>query len=35
VRLWIDAICINQQDLDERANQVLLMPRIYHSAMSV
>jgi hypothetical protein len=35
VRLWIDAIGINQQDLDERAYQVLLMPRIYHSAMSV
>ena len=33
--LWIAALCINQEDYDERARQVLLMPRIYHSALSV
>jgi len=27
--LWTDAICINQQDLDERSSQVQLMTRIY------
>ncbi|KAJ4424653.1 hypothetical protein N0V82_000581 [Gnomoniopsis sp. IMI 355080] len=27
--LWVDAICINQADLDERASQVALMARIY------
>ena len=27
--LWVDQICINQQDLDERANQVKLMKEIY------
>lgn len=27
--LWIDAVCINQADLDERAQQVLLMKDIY------
>lgn len=26
---WIDYICINQQDLDERASQVMLMRSIY------
>jgi hypothetical protein len=35
IRLWIDAVCINQQDLVERSQQVLLMPRIYHSALTV
>jgi len=30
--LWIDAICINQQDRDERASQVMLMRRIYEQA---
>jgi hypothetical protein len=33
--LWIDALCINQVDLAERANQVILMPKIYHKAQSV
>lgn len=28
-RVWIDAICINQADLDERAQQVTLMAAIY------
>ena len=27
--LWIDAICINQQDLDERSQQILLMDKIF------
>jgi hypothetical protein len=27
--LWTDAICINQQDLDERASQVMIMHDIY------
>lgn len=35
LRLWIDAACINQEDLEERANQVILMPKVYHSAVSV
>ena len=29
---WIDAICINQEDLDERASQVMLMYEIYNKA---
>ncbi len=32
---WIDAICINQADLDERASQVLLARQIYHKAHNV
>lgn len=32
---WIDAICINQDDLQERAMQVMIMARIYAYAMSV
>ncbi|KAF8533048.1 heterokaryon incompatibility protein-domain-containing protein [Trichophaea hybrida] len=32
---WIDAICINQGDLDERSKQVLRMRDIYHKASSV
>lgn len=27
--LWIDAVCINQTDLDERGNQVAMMAEIY------
>lgn len=30
--LWIDAICINQNDIQERAQQVKLMSQIYSSA---
>ncbi|KAK4228914.1 heterokaryon incompatibility protein-domain-containing protein [Podospora fimiseda] len=30
--LWVDAICINQEDLDERNQQVSIMGRIYQSA---
>lgn len=30
--LWIDAICINQEDLDERSVQVAIMGDIYRQA---
>jgi len=30
-RMWIDAICVNQEDIEERNNQVQLMGRIYTS----
>lgn len=33
--LWIDAICINQEDLAERSQQVSLMSDIYHRAAMV
>ena len=33
--IWIDALCINQGDLQERATQVKLMGRIYERAESV
>lgn len=33
--IFVDAICINQDDLDERARQVRLMSRIYKSASKV
>ncbi|KAK6603058.1 heterokaryon incompatibility protein [Botrytis cinerea] len=32
---WIDAICINQEDLDERSQQVPLMSTIYKNASRV
>lgn len=31
MRLWADAICINQSDLDERSHQVTMMKEIYAS----
>ncbi|KAH8893611.1 HET-domain-containing protein [Thozetella sp. PMI_491] len=34
-RFWIDAICVNQDDLEERSRQIKLMARIYSSAMEV
>ncbi|KAL8928745.1 MAG: hypothetical protein Q9208_001523 [Pyrenodesmia sp. 3 TL-2023] len=34
-RLWVDAICINQQDTDERSRQVERMADIYQSAGKV
>ncbi|KAL2277885.1 hypothetical protein FJTKL_15165 [Diaporthe vaccinii] len=33
--LWIDAICINQEDHDERASQVMIMSDIYRQAQQV
>jgi Heterokaryon incompatibility protein (HET) len=33
--LWCDAVCINQNDLVERARQVSLMQRIYSEAKAV
>ena len=33
--LWIDAICINQDDMEERAHQVSLMNEIYNGASKV
>lgn len=30
--LWIDAVCINQDDLDEKTSQIQLMNRIYEEA---
>lgn len=33
--LWIDAICINQSDLDEKSHQVRLMGKIYSNAKMV
>ncbi|KUI56384.1 Heterokaryon incompatibility protein 6, OR allele [Cytospora mali] len=35
LRLWVDYVCINQRDLDERANQVAIMPYIYSRATQV
>jgi hypothetical protein len=32
---WIDAICINQQDKDEKTQQIPLMSKIYSRAQSV
>ncbi|KAH9208645.1 heterokaryon incompatibility protein-domain-containing protein, partial [Leptodontidium sp. 2 PMI_412] len=29
--LWIDALCINQEDIDERSEQVKLMTEIYRN----
>jgi hypothetical protein len=34
-KLWVDAICINQDDLDERGRQIQKMREIYGSAWSV
>ncbi|KAI0188672.1 heterokaryon incompatibility protein-domain-containing protein [Xylaria flabelliformis] len=31
-KIWIDAVCINQYDLDEKGHQVRLMRRIYSKA---
>ncbi|KAL8307518.1 hypothetical protein RB597_000953 [Gaeumannomyces tritici] len=33
--VWIDAVCINQHDLDERSSQVSLMGTIFATASSV
>jgi len=34
-RIWVDAICINQEDLDERGVQVARMKEIYDKAWQV
>lgn len=34
-RLWIDAICVNQEDLNERSRQIRLMGRIYKQSGNV
>lgn len=33
--LWIDAICINQKDLEEKSSQISMMADIYRSAQEV
>ncbi|KAF2748669.1 HET-domain-containing protein, partial [Sporormia fimetaria CBS 119925] len=33
--LWVDAVCINQDDLHERQNQVAIMGEIYNGAEEV
>ncbi|OCL11407.1 HET-domain-containing protein, partial [Glonium stellatum] len=33
--LWVDAVCINQQDIQERNHQVRLMSAVYGSAKTV
>jgi hypothetical protein len=33
--LWIDAVCINQQDVTERSEQVKMMREIYERATEV
>ncbi|KAF7188351.1 Heterokaryon incompatibility protein 6, OR allele [Pseudocercospora fuligena] len=35
LRIWIDAICINQDDLDERDQQVSMMDDVYRQAREV
>lgn len=35
LHLWIDAVCINQEDLDESASRVALMGNIYGKARQV
>ncbi|KPI37153.1 uncharacterized protein AB675_3724 [Cyphellophora attinorum] len=33
--LWIDAVCINQEDLEERASQVRYMQQLFRGARNV
>ncbi len=33
--IWVDAICINQDDTEERSQQVMIMNAIYRSAQTV
>jgi hypothetical protein len=33
--LWIDAICINQSDMNKKSWQVAMMARIYRNAKQV
>ena len=32
LQIWADAVCINQNDLDERSSQVSMMGHIYKNA---
>ncbi|PQE13916.1 heterokaryon incompatibility protein [Rutstroemia sp. NJR-2017a BBW] len=34
-RIWADAICINQKDIDERGSQVAMMRQIYNAAWHI
>ncbi|KAF2247543.1 HET-domain-containing protein, partial [Trematosphaeria pertusa] len=34
-RIWVDALCLNQQDLEEKTEQVRRMGRVYQCAMKV
>ncbi|PMD15666.1 heterokaryon incompatibility, partial [Hyaloscypha hepaticicola] len=33
--IWIDSVCINQKDLEERSRQVQLMRELYRNASRV
>jgi hypothetical protein len=33
--IWVDALCINQEDIDERNHQVQIMSRVYREATKV
>lgn len=33
--LWVDALCINQADLEEKVEQIRLLPRIFQQAICV
>lgn len=35
ILVWVDAICINQDDPDEKASQIAIMPSIYERAQAV
>lgn len=35
IRVWVDAICVNQEDLQERSQQVIFMSKIYAQAVVV
>lgn len=34
-RIWVDSVCINQEDTDDRTNQVKRMTQIYRDALGV
>ncbi|CAI6099682.1 unnamed protein product, partial [Clonostachys chloroleuca] len=34
-RFWIDALCINQADIDEKSQQIMMMSRIYNCVTCV
>ncbi|KAF2821092.1 hypothetical protein CC86DRAFT_470856 [Ophiobolus disseminans] len=35
LKIWVDAVCINQEDLDERGHQVAMMRLVYRNANCV